>query len=1859
MGRPQLELLAGCFVFLAQHETVAVLDAWQFAPAFPKELLKLSDAVERKAPPYGKMISAGRIVDHFPKAVTRTPIAAMLCAGVGAHLSDSDRQDIASLRLYLLIKSIELTSAGYQATSHLLSACRHVRKTLEEGISSLDGLNLIRNVSPANGHFGTFETSLKAASARLKLHVESNMTEYDSPTATADFADNIEAVASDRPTELVPLTATPLPPTSIVPSTFWEKAVSDEDIGTEAIESTFSIADEALGDPEAAFTLEAVVFVTPPSPRHSYRLGRGLHLQSQADRNHIPNAWNRLRPDEIHNLQLLILQWISSEEHSLLGVIAGLAIATQKSIESACSIAISQTPVGSRWVLDLKGGRLLRYPSRPALRARAAEVNEREGINGVTWLRPLADVQVLTLEPNLHQVLRAAAGEKPSADHLGNLWNKKSTPQAEFNRLCMGMPELARVTQGLLPNTTEQLIFNATEDSTFARMLLSTDDWARPAAASYASWTLAQANSIIAGLSCGINVQPGELAETNGLGSELDPIDALLQAEFAHAAQKVKDALELEPAHPDTWIEAHNNITGYMVAALLAGTGARPVNSVFEHRNDFDLEGARLFLDDKSFDLNENGRWGRIVPLPSVLVELMQFLYLPYLAWLQAQLASHGASSEEYTELADAVSRVLQGTANALTPMFFFLKKTNKLRIVEVSERDLSKCALFSWSLPWNIFRHRMATRLRTLGCEEELIAAQLGHAETGADTYGPYSPRCWVDDEASWLAALESCVNFLKIEPIRFRTPTFSPTVLPSDCRRFFLAASFGSKARRKDRELVKTRAHLEAEEFLISKVRAHLNVKGAEGLKLAAQLPERLTDEQLNFLSSTDFWTPLGLEMLFTSKKTPRPNQVDWYEAYEDFRLRVSAGSFVPHRDRLRVRKPERNRFVLGAGTITAERTLKRLREELTQTFANTHPSHRSHKLKGLLVALDLALNSSVSDYSLLCAISASESSKLQLYKRGANVFVARTADRTEHASNFSWICVPARSVPCIAALMEAKGKEHKSEVLPEKTLGFIRAVERELGLSPFSITDRKTLIREVADIVDSANQLLLPGIVAGVRRGQVKSWSLDVQALARAVVCKRPVCAEALAGTRADGAGETSPARSDSGFVAIHPTIKGDNKDREILAGIRNALTVFQDAVKDTATNCSDRKIAALTVKSLHAEQGRRTSPNIQLLTIWIYRLLTDKGAAGGWLRASSIKKYLSLIAPGFLDFGSELNLLEADEEEIEEFYERVLSRPVDANVRQQEAAPDLASGSDLGASERDATSPLASVALISEGRRLDELSLLGRLREFHHFIEREYDAESPDWSTLSEGLTSSMVSAELILPIEYQHALLAICPLSAHLNKQSLMGGMLLLLGYRFGLRSVEAISMARNDWVEIKQAVVVLVSGKFKTSKSKAGRRQVPLLGSLTDHEHSIVARWFEYWDSLGLPDVSAPMFPSSADLKKPARVDEPRRRVVEVLRIATGSPRITFHHARHSFACNVALRVLHPELLPQYPHLCADWLWGADSVRKQLLGVTRTTRRSPWAVAVVLGHAHPATSLGSYLHFINDWANHRVMEKQPEKFRIADKYKLPRCLDLDELAMSQVDHPVRVPPLLPSKTVPRKPEVIVRYLELLSRGIKPDRAGWLCEFAEGDTDFLVESLSPLRSDYPTLGSKFGTPQLARLVSIPTSARWGALGKLLQGRSLPQPAGKEAMWQIADARQILLWLPEHFELLSSMLAALDWSESFLNFYTPKTGAFTTEPLAQERKWKLRSTHTETKPNERKPKTKAKVHKPKGHSTQVAERKRFQVEVGRYPTNNGPAFYNVTDRIAVVPAAGIAPVGERAELILLWIALNLGI
>lgn len=1809
VGRPETELLAGCFAFLAHPETVAVLDAWHLTPAFPENVLTLSDAVLLKAPPFSTMINAGRTVDQFPGAPTNTPIATMLCAQVPGHLQTPDKKDIACLRVYLLIKAMELASAGYEATTHISNASKQIRKTLEEATSSPDGLGWIRYVSPANDHFATYETSVQEASARLKRQIASEKEAFANPTAGYKFADSMEALSIGRPTRLIPLLGTHIIQPSIVESAFWEKAISEEGLDPQSIEDSFSLFDRANDKEEDENRVEAVVFKTPPSPAHSYRLGLGLHLQTQADRNYLPNAWNRLRQDEIDSLKLLMPQWIRSKQHSLLGAIVAMAFATQKSVEVVCSIAIAKTPADSTWVLDPEKGLLLRAPNRPSSRASASEVYPQGTGPASGWLRPLAEVHEILLEPTVRQVLQDAYAQRPAAKQLGGLWSESSTPQAMFNALCAEIPELARASQGLIPNTTEQLVFKATEDPTFTRILASSEDAVRPAAASYASWTLTQTNSVIATLSCAIEPQSPHQSELNGLGSELDPIDTLLQEEFERAAKKVESTLALSLDHPDAWIEAHNSITGYMVTAMLAGTGARPVNSVFEHRNDFDLERGRLFIDDKSFGLRENGRWGRIVPLPSVLVDLMNGLYIPYLMWLQAQLVLLESTSQDFKELADAISRILSGALNTTAPLFFLLKKTNKLRIVEVSERGLSKCALFAWPLPWNIFRHRIATRLRTLGCHEELVAAQMGHAEAGTDTYGNFSPRCWEKDNEDWLKLLDSCLALLRVQVIKFSPPSFSPNAQPSEFTRFISDASFGSKARRKDRELVRTRAHKAAEEFLKSEITARLNAKGGKGLKLDGEFPERLTDEQLSYLASTDAWTALSKSMLLTSKNTPRPNHIDWYEAFEAFRGRVSAGSYVRHRDRLLVRRSVVSHHVFSSDVLFAQRSLEALRFELSQAFTSGHASHRSLKLKGLLAALDLALNSSVSDASLLCKINISESSKFTLYSKGSNVFLALTLDRTERGGPpFGWICIPGRSVPCVADLMEAKGTEHKLEKLPDAIQGFTRAVERELRLAPRSVMDRTTLIRNVADLVDKANRLMLPGIIAGVRQGEVASWSLDQQAIARASVNKRPLPSPTVMLQPSSDTSSVAPTLVAVKLPAIKQPSSGINTDQELLTKVRSALTQFGLSVKDTASASPARAVAATAVRTALAEMGQTSSSSIQLLTAWIIRLLIAKGAAGTWLRASSIEKYLSLIATGFLDFGQEIDLLEADEEEIEEFYERVISRPVAVGQR---------------GSQHD-----------SEGRRLDESGVFGRLREFHQFIESEYGAESPDWSSLGTNLTSSMVSAELISPIEYEHALLAICPLNAPLDRDALMEGMLLLLGYRFGLRSAEAVSMARDDWVEVSKAVVVLVSGKFKTSKSKAGRRQIPLLGDLTEHERSIVDSWFEYWSSLNLPSTSAPMFPSPEDARKPARINERRQRVVEILRIATGSDRVTFHHARHSFACNVALRLIHPELLPDYPHLCTDWLWGDDSVQRQLLGNASVTRRAPWGVAVVLGHAHPTTSIGSYLHFCHEWANHLVIKKQPETFKFLGTRKLPGCLDLGDLATSKVAHPVPVPAFHNTQNAPRNPAAVLRYLELLSRSLKPDRAAWLCGFANSDADYLVECLEPLRSSPPKHGSALHKPQLPRILSVPTSARWSALKSMLNGCSLPRPAGKEAIWQIAEAKQILLWLPSHFEVMADMLSIMKWSSASLHFYKPMTGAFTAEKLAKERGWSLRATHG------------------------AGGTKHFQVEVGRYPASGGHTFFKVNDRIAVVPAPRIAPVDERAELILLWIALNLG-
>ncbi len=71
------------------------------------------------------------------------------------------------------------------------------------------------------------------------------------------------------------------------------------------------------------------------------------------------------------------------------------------------------------------------------------------------------------------------------------------------------------------------------------------------------------------------------------------------------------------------------------------------------------------------------------------------------------------------------------------------------------------------WPFPLNLFRHRLAQRLRDFKIHHEIIDGLLGHVESHAASYGDRSFRSWGHDAAELRPVLEKVFALLKFRPI------------------------------------------------------------------------------------------------------------------------------------------------------------------------------------------------------------------------------------------------------------------------------------------------------------------------------------------------------------------------------------------------------------------------------------------------------------------------------------------------------------------------------------------------------------------------------------------------------------------------------------------------------------------------------------------------------------------------------------------------------------------------------------------------------------------------------------------------------------------------------------------------------------------------------------------------------------------------------------------------------------------------------------------------------------------------------------------------------------------------------------
>jgi hypothetical protein len=480
-------------------------------------------------------------------------------------------------------------------------------------------------------------------------------------------------------------------------------------------------SDDEDTDEDERTSFAYLVNVDPTDSEAQQTLSSGsVHIQTAELSHYLPWSWGRPLPPERNAID----SWISGTLVTLDGpdqlgaAIVWLAMRFSRSLALIQALTI-EPEITEEWSLSPGFEQLKRRAPRRHSGWRPSETTRND-------VAPFRDDLSFVLPPSVKSALSAPLLKSDLPPRtLGELWQQSSAIKLEawFNQ--QAKAQFPRVKSGMLANARSQTLFNSTGDHNFTRLLTSHPNSALPGASSYATWDI---RSIEKGLELSLQRKPGEPANTNVIGSLLTPLESVLALEIDRANLQVKQA-----AGKDL-ISYHNSLTQYVVMALYAATGARPLRDPFESALHFNLEHLSVYINDK----NDGGLHnGRLVPLPAKAA-LMVSHYQKYLSQASTVIAEHRP------ELAAQMSALAQ-SLSAQIPFFFLID--HQLKWHPLADVNSLGVTLFQWSLPANLFRHRYAQHLLSLDVDAEIIEGWMGHAERSVATYSDYSARCWEDD--------------------------------------------------------------------------------------------------------------------------------------------------------------------------------------------------------------------------------------------------------------------------------------------------------------------------------------------------------------------------------------------------------------------------------------------------------------------------------------------------------------------------------------------------------------------------------------------------------------------------------------------------------------------------------------------------------------------------------------------------------------------------------------------------------------------------------------------------------------------------------------------------------------------------------------------------------------------------------------------------------------------------------------------------------------------------------------------------------------------------------------------------------
>ncbi len=1282
--------------------------------------------------------------------------------------------------------------------------------------------------------------------------------------------------------------------------------------------------------------------------------------------NFLPWSWNVPLEHERPALTALSTRLLRSavRHERLLGVALDMAMRTGRSLRRALDIGIAES-AGPEWTWISKRGSLERLSSRRLSRWSPKTDKERR------WIRPEQPTQSMSVDPEVQAVLVELSGDAPSAHCLGDLWAVfgKSSPAAAFFQA--GKESCPRVTPGMLGQMLSVSLLRITKDATFARLGSAHPRSALPGACAYATWSSSQIAEAISKVLPSVGaVSSAFPIEDSAMGSLLAVVEDRLPVQFQDAASRTNARRAMLTEDKEQGASAlarfHNAYAGYLVTLLLAATGARPVKDPFESFFDFDFQNAFVFVDDKSHGIESNGR---LIPIPHSLACQIAGDYVAHLKRLAAMLATVAP------HLSSTISGLANGQVASSIPFFFFLNVSEYgIEWTTISEAKLTTLELFDWPLPMNLFRHRLATRLRESGLDAEIIDGLLGHSESGAESYGDGSWRTWSSDMKVASPMLERLFATLDAP---------YPQGLPDGL------VPLSGPIMKETAETPNTTAYGRAGR--LARRREWLRDAKSDARK---QLKLLLAGQSLSQLS-TESLDEIGKKLLFTNKGMP--HRRGWILYGHFLRVLERHGQLTGKRARpthyyarLNTLSPFNDlapRALAGLATIQSR---------LETAQAGSPP--RSFIQSALYGTLLLATESRVADPALLNDV-----------LRGDHYRVIRLEGRyhLDHATDLRAddpdaavrrIRISPRAAACLANALARK-------TAPRSGPQPIPAHLRDLAdaAAPFAtaaITDCTALLTAITAVVDQANVMAFPGVIAGLLAGRNDSWALSLRDQTRLLKGYPSEFPDPEQTTESESQGQAiTIARMTAGEEAAIAAA------RSFLREYRSTLRAHgtddepdepdePESTGDTSAKRPSRRDLRRTLVRLIAEHSGRVSPTILLVAMWATTHVTRK-RKGRFVALSSIRRYLGALVPALVELASTVDLRSLDEEALTRLYGQLLA---------------------TGSHERP-------------DYRYE------RLRTFQRWCETHHDVVVPDWSELPCFSGAHPANAGIILEEEYQRALSRLIDASSPERRESLAPALLLLFCYRFALRSKEATGLRRDEWLDIgKLKLVIVQSNNIRRNKTPDGsRRVVPLLFELSAQEKDLLHRWFGGLEAIAGNKRGVPIFcDDSGHVLDHDRICEPAR---QALKWSTGNPNTVLHHARHTAGSVVAMALADLEL-PGAERLSVKITVAARrTIQSLLLGFPGVSRRSPWAVARYLGHTGIDRARITYLHFLWDWAESLIWPA--DEAGVTDQ-AIREIWNLDELPRQTVAD-IESAPTRSCRYAPSCVDAL-KFLRLLARG---------------------------------------------------------------------------------------------------------------------------------------------------------------------------------------------------------------------------